>query len=88
MTFDDFDAQIQAEDFYNEQDHVTEQDLADMAEAWADDLDHQDYDDDDDDRETDYGDVMDGDHESALGSAGFGLDETYGGWDMDYGYDD
>jgi hypothetical protein len=33
---------------------------------------------DEDDEEGDYDDSMDGDHESALASAGMGVDEDYG----------
>lgn len=31
----------------------------------------------------DYDDSMDGDHESGLSSAGWGLDESYGGYEND-----
>ena len=34
-----------------------------------------------DDREAEYGDSMDGDHTSALASAGYGTDEDYGACD-------
>lgn len=34
-----------------------------------------------DDGESSHGEEMDGDHESALASAGFGTDEDYGGCD-------
>ena len=37
----------------------------------------QDFENDDEDEENDCDDSMDGDHESALTSAGFGLDESY-----------
>lgn len=33
-----------------------------------------------DDDEQDYDDSMDGDHESALASAGYGVDESYGNY--------
>ena len=36
-----------------------------------------------DDDERDYSDPMDGDHESALASAGFGTDEDYGCFSYD-----
>lgn len=40
----------------------------------------------------DVDDSMDGDHESALASAGFGTDEDYGGgahdWESDGGFED
>jgi hypothetical protein len=38
------------------------------------------------DQEVQYHDMMDGDHASALASAGFGTDEDYGHFD-DYNYD-
>ena len=37
--------------------------------------------------EDDYDDSMDGDHASALASAGFGTDEDYGGYDEPYDWD-
>lgn len=43
--FDDFDAQLQAEDFYGDY-QPTEQDLADMRESW------------DEEPEDDFGDMM------------------------------
>jgi rubredoxin len=42
------------------------------------------------DEDEDFSDPMDGDHESALASAGLGTDESYGGGsdiDTDYGDD-
>lgn len=44
------------------------------------------YDNEVDDPE-EYDDSMDGDHESALASAGFGTDEDYGGYDEPYDWD-
>lgn len=43
----------------------------------------------DDEGERDYDDSMDGDHESALASVGWGTDEDYGGTgdDWDFGGD-
>lgn len=38
------------------------------------------------DMDSGYDDSMDGDHESALASAGWGTDESYGGYD-DGGWD-
>jgi hypothetical protein len=38
-----------------------------------------DWDEDESDEAPEYDDGMDGDHESALASAGFGTDESYGG---------
>lgn len=40
--------------------------------------DYSDYNDDDDDFEDYYDDSMDGDHDSAMESAGWGTDEDYG----------
>lgn len=66
--FDDFDAQLQAEDVYTDYE-PTEQDLADMRESWD--------------------EEMDGDFDSGMASAGWGTDEDYGdyGMDYDFGYD-
>jgi hypothetical protein len=47
-----------------------------------DDVNYDDYNDFTD--EDDYDDSMDGDHESALGSAGWGEDEYYGHYGEDY----
>lgn len=69
--YDDF------EDFYGD---VTAEDLENMANEW----------DDENSGEADWNDEiddsMDGDHESALSSAGWGTDENYGyyGEDVDY----
>lgn len=57
--------------------------------------DHDDFYDDQNSGEVDwdYNDTMDGDHDSAMASAGHGTDEDYGYYgdpedDNDYGYDD
>lgn len=47
--------------------------------------DDEDLGDEDGDEDEDFDDSMDGDHESALASAGFGTDEDYGSFDD---YDD
>lgn len=64
---------------------VTEVEMAEIeAQCWEDDAQHCDP---DDYRYYDYGyDSMDGDHASALASAGYGTDEDYGyyGEDGDY----
>lgn len=50
---------------------------------------HEDYDDMFADQlEQGYDDSMDGDHESALASAGWGVDESYVGWDGDSWYEE
>lgn len=41
--------------------------------------------DDNDDWGDDYDDSMDGDHDSSMESAGWGLDEQYGLYESDYG---
>jgi hypothetical protein len=51
--------------------YMSEDDVADM--AWATGIVYE-----DDEEDADDDDSMDGDHESALASAGFGTDEDYG----------
>jgi hypothetical protein len=41
--------------------------------------------DEDDSNYDDYNDFMDGDHDSAMESIGWGLDEQYESYDSDYG---
>ena len=54
----------------------------------ADDINYDDYNDftdgEDEEWADNYDDSMDGDHESALGSAGWGEDEYYGHYGEDY----
>ena len=73
-------------DFYDDADQKMERNWDDVS---ADDLEDN-WDEDDEEAEDDWDDSiddsMDGDHESALASAGWGTDEDYGyyGEDVDY----
>jgi hypothetical protein len=51
----------------------------DYNDFYGENLDYEDYNDDDD-----YDDSMDGDHDSAMESAGWGTDEDYGYFGEDY----
>lgn len=76
---------------YDEDNSMSHDNFDDMAERniwpWIDDESHDaNYDDYNDfyDDEDDYDDSMDGDHDSAMESAGWGTDEDYGYYGSDY----
>ena len=79
-----FDPDNSLEDDMNYADDVDASNYDDYNDFYGESMDYEDYNDEADDDS--YDDSMDGDHESALSSAGWGTDEDYGyyGDDVDY----
>jgi len=79
-----FDPDNAYEDDMNYADDVDASNYDDYNDFYGESMDYEDYNDEADDDS--YDDSMDGDHESALSSAGWGTDEDYGyyGDDVDY----
>jgi hypothetical protein len=73
------------EDNMNYSDDVDASNYSDYNDFYGESIDYDDYNDEASDDDS-YDDSMDGDHESALASAGWGTDEDYGyyGEDVDY----